>query len=103
MNGKSLVSLNREGLNSRGTKMLKVALLSTVLYIASTGALSAQQDKNKQESNEGVIVTDSYVLVPKTTMAQWQSDVMQLLQQDEGLKKQLEAAKSVIANGMGCS
>lgn len=46
---------------------------------------------------------DEYVLVPKTTMMQWQLDVVQLLTYKDAIEKQLKEAKEFLDTGKSCS
>lgn len=98
-----VIGTSKGGPKSLGIRLLRVLVLSSILFVASSASLSAQQDTPPQPQAGGVIVQDEYVLVPKTTMMQWQLDVVQLLTYKDAIEKQLKEAKEFLDTGKSCS
>lgn len=71
--------------------MIRIILLSTVLFLAGFSSVSAQQDM------EGVVV------IPKSAMVQFFVDVQELQKSNRSLAEELIRAQDVIKFGMGCT
>jgi hypothetical protein len=92
----------RVALLLRGTKMLRIAVLSTLLYLSASASLSAEQSLAPPEQ-PGLIGTDEYIMVPKSQMREWYGEVLELVNQHKKLQEEYNKLKEFTQLEMKCS
>jgi len=98
----NLVHTSKEGHLSRGIKMLRIAILSSMLYLSANTGLSAEQSLAPPEK-PGLIGTDEYIMIPKSQMQSWYGEVIELVNQHKQLQEEYKKLQEFTKLEMKCS
>jgi len=82
--------------------MLRIAVLSSILYLAASSGLSAEQTL-KPPANDVIIPQDEYVMIPRSQLKAWYGEVLELVNQYKAAEELDIKLKELVETGLGCT